>query len=349
MSEGRGTVRGMRFRVSLLFLFLAVVAGLGGYAVLSGAAAPAASAASGGGRPGGGPPAPLVVEFLDVGQGDAILVTSPAGKRMLVDGGPPEAGKRLAAALKRRGIRELDLAVLTHPHLDHLGGLRAAFRQAPPKLFLDPGIDHATRSYERLLEWLGRKQVPVALARAGRRIDLGGGATAEVLWPPADPPQRLDVNGRSVVLRVSLGEVAFLLLGDAEARTEALLLRGGAERLRARVLKVGHHGSKHGSASRFLAAVGASHAVIPVGAGNPFGHPSAGALDRLERSGATVHRTDRDGTVTFRTDGRGLEVHVEKGGGAVPGGPPGLPNGGRDTRGGVAPGGGPGPGTIRGG
>ncbi len=272
-------------------------------------AVPAASAAADG---------RLAVEILDVGQGDAILITSPTGKRVLVDGGPPEAGARLAAALARRGIESLDLAVLTHPHLDHLGGLRAAFRQAPPKLFLDPGIDHPVKAYERLLDDLGRRKVPIHAAVAGRKIDLGGGAVAELLWPPAAPPQRLDVNDRGVVLRVSLGETAFLLAGDVGARTEVLLLRGGAERLRARVLKVGHHGSKNSSSTRFLDAVGAREAAISVGAGNPYGHPTESALGRLTASGATIRRTDLDGTISFVTDGREVQVRTGPEAGPVP-------------------------------
>jgi beta-lactamase superfamily II metal-dependent hydrolase len=262
-------------------------------------------------------PSGLSVEVLDVGQGDAILVTSPTGKRMLVDGGPPDAGPRLAAALARRGIRTLDLVVLTHPHSDHVGGLLAAIRQAPPRLVLDPGIDHPVPAYRRLLEELARRHVPVGRAVAGRTIDLGGGARAELLWPPPDPPERLGLNDRSVVIRVSLGEVAFLLVGDLEARAEALLLRAGANRLHARVLKVGHHGAKNSSSGRFLAAVGATHAAISVGAGNDYGHPTAAALARLAAAGLAVRRTDRDGTISFTTDGVALEVRAAPEGGVT--------------------------------
>ena len=261
-----------------------------------------------GGGPAAATPPGLLVEILDVGQGDAILITSPTGKRVLVDSGPPEAGARLAAALEKRGIEALDLAVLTHPHTDHAGGFRAAFRQAPPKLFLDPGLAHTAPAYRQLLRDLAKRKVPVRDARAGRTIDLGGGAKAEILWPPERPPKRLDINDRSVVMRVSLGEVAFLLTGDIGARTEALLLRDGAERLASRVLKVAHHGSRHSSSGRFLAAVGAAEAPISVGAGNPFGHPTPEALSRVGASGATIRRTDRDGTIAYVTDGRALSV-----------------------------------------
>lgn len=254
----------------------------------------------------------LVVEFLDVGQGDAVLVTSPTGKRMLVDGGPPSSASKLIAMLRERGVEGLDLLVMTHPHLDHLGGLRAVVERATPKLFLEPGVTHTIPQYGQLLEALEKKGVPLKIARGGRSIDLGGGARADVLGPtePLLDGTRSDPNANSVVLRVVFGTTSILLTGDSEADTEQRLLGAGVE-LGSTVLKVAHHGSKYSTTDAFLREVRPKIAVIPCGAGNDYGHPHKPLLDRLSRAGVDVLRTDLDGTVKVVSDGKKLQLFTE--------------------------------------
>jgi beta-lactamase superfamily II metal-dependent hydrolase len=255
----------------------------------------------------------LRVDFIDVGQGDAALVTSPTGKTVLIDGGPHEASAALVAFLRARHAGPLDLVVLTHRRADHLGGLPAVVSTLGARLYLDAPTPHPGKEREHLMQSLDVARVPVHDATPGRRIDLGGGAAITLLGPP-EPPitgSRSDVNANSVVLRLDFGETRFLFMGDAESTTERRLLAERAD-VRARVLKVAHHGSSFSSTARFLAAVRPEIAVVSVGAHNDYHHPAPGTLRRLEATGARVLRTDVDGTVTIESDGHALRVSVAR-------------------------------------
>ncbi|MDQ7850539.1 MAG: DNA internalization-related competence protein ComEC/Rec2 [Armatimonadota bacterium] len=285
--------------------------------------------------PGSLGPRLLVVSVLDVGQGDAILVQSPSGRVLLVDGGgevelpgrlrgdaAASSGEampartdvgmqRVVPALRRLGVRRLDVIVLSHAHEDHVGGLPAVLQNFSVDLVLEPGVPHASPSYARFLELVRQRRTAYALARQGQRIDLGDGAAAHVLWPPEDGERRgaaEQVNARSVVARLSFGRFSVLLTGDIEAETEAALVHSGG--LQSTVLKVAHHGSRTSTTPLFVDAVHPVYAVISVGRGNFFGHPHAQTLRTLEQRGIRVYRTDRDGAVILRSDGRWLAVET---------------------------------------
>jgi beta-lactamase superfamily II metal-dependent hydrolase len=265
--------------------------------------------------PSSGSAAELTVTFFDIGQGDAALVVSPTGKRVLFDGGPPEAGERLLAALLRHHVEQLDLVVLTHPHADHLGGLKRVVGALPVRMFLDAAYPSTSPGYTGLLSLLGSRGVAVKQATAGRQIDLGDGAQLTLLGPPSPwlTNTRSDVNANSVVARLSWRGRTALFTGDAEPETERWLLTrpagtsaqgggmAGGESLAAELLKVAHHGGKYSSTTPFLQAVAPRLAVISVGAGNDYGHPTAEALGRLAAVGARVLRTDQDGEVNVRS------------------------------------------------
>jgi competence protein ComEC len=265
-------------------------------------------------------PGDLVITVLDVGQGDSILVQSPGGAAMLIDGGGDLDGRpsgydvgahRVVPALRRLGVRALDVVVLSHPHEDHAGGLVAVLKNFRVDLVLDAGVPHPAPSYVALLKEIERSHIPYRLARRGMHLDLGDGVSVTVLHP--EEPLLLgtgsDPHLNCIVLRVAYGDITVLLTGDIEAPIEWKLLDGGDD-LRSTVLKVGHHGSETSTTPEFLDAVRPAVAVISVGAWNPFGHPRRRTLDALDAAGAAVFRTDRHGAISLTTDGRRLWVRT---------------------------------------
>jgi competence protein ComEC len=255
----------------------------------------------------------LRVSVLDVGQGDAILIQTPSGHNVLVDGGP--SGSRLLRELSDQlpsGERDIDLVVLTHPQDDHVGGLPSLLERYDVRQALSGPRSNSSGAYAAWREGLAERGVPLLLAGPGTSADLGDGVSLEVLAPPESGfPEGEDVlNENSVVLRLVYGEVSFLLTGDLGFAGERSLLRSGAN-VGATVLKVGHHGSDGSSSREFVEAVSPIIAVISVGAENTFGHPSPST--RIQLAGIPVLRTDVNGRVVFKTDGRGLWVSTGRG------------------------------------
>jgi competence protein ComEC len=247
----------------------------------------------------------LTVTFLDVGQGDAILIEGPQGHRVLVDGGPGE--EAIMQALGRRlplDDRRIDLVVLTHPQLDHFGGLPAVLERYDVRAVLASPLEGETAAYHAWREAARRSAIPYDEASAGQTVDLGDGARLHVV---SAPRRASDPNEASVVIKLRMGLASFLLTGDTGPAAEASLLHSGAD-LRATVYKVPHHGSATSASAEMLAAVRPLVDVISVGKDNPFGHPAAGVLERLD--GDALFRTDRQGDVSVSTDGRRLWVRT---------------------------------------
>jgi competence protein ComEC len=257
----------------------------------------------------------LHVTFLDVGQGDAVLITTPQGQQVLVDGGPsPQA---LTSALGREmpfWDRTLDLVIMTHPDLDHITGLAEVLDRYNVGGWLDNGSDSGSPLLESCKSRLDRAKVPRTQVEAGARLDLAQGIELEFVSPP--PAQTADTeptsNERSLVLRVSWKQVSFLLTGDIGADTEQMLVESAAP-LNSTVLKVAHHGSEGSTTREFLRIVDPRFAVLSVGADNRSGHPAQATLQRLsERPDLTVLRTDLQGTVDFSTDGSSLWLRTQR-------------------------------------
>ena len=271
-------------------------------------------------RRAGAPHDSLRATFLDVGQGDAALVDLPDGDAILIDGGgivgsPVDTGIRvIAPTLRDRRRSRLAAVILSHPHPDHFTGLVSGLDAADVGALWDTGQgerEGTQGGYAALLALMRRRGVPIVRpdTLCGGR-DLGG-ARVEVLAPCPGPSPDRGPNDNSLVVRIAYGKRAFLFVGDSEHEAEGDLVRLGANRLRADVLKVGHHGSRTSSTPAFLAAVAPAYAVISVGLRNRFGHPHPRTLEALHNAGVSVFRTDQDGAVTAWTDGERLLVRSE--------------------------------------
>lgn len=243
--------------------------------------------------------APFTLTALDVGQGDALLVRAP-GATVLVDTGVPDAD--VVRLLRREGVGRLDLLVVTHAHLDHVGGAADVLAALPVDVvWMHPvpdGLDVVAEHHATLRE-AERRAVPIRGPPPGAVVRIGS-LVLEVLGPPPGRPYdwtRSELNNMSIVLRATVeGVGSVLLAGDAEREAQADLLARWRELLRADVLVVPHHGSRT-SDPAFLTAVGAHTAVISAGRDNRHGHPHPAIVAVLEDAGMRLHRTDRDGTV----------------------------------------------------
>jgi competence protein ComEC len=268
-------------------------------------------------------PGKLELTAIDVGQGDSLLVVSPQGAAMLIDsgggftrfgaserrGGPDPGEEAVSPYLWSRGFQKLDIVALTHAHQDHIGGLTAILENfRVGHLWIGREV---SSSAQAALENLARsKHVPIEHEHSGQAREWDG-VNMQVLWPDLSPEDGAasPKNNDSLVLRLTYGRRTLLLPGDVEKQAEYEIMAETAEEgLRADVLKVGHHGGKNSTMEYFLARVRPQLALISAGAENPYGHPSAEVLERLESVGVRVLRTDRDGAIHVLTDGERLEV-----------------------------------------
>ena len=254
------------------------------------------------------PEGTLAVHFIDVGQGDSILVRTDEAD-MLIDAGPNSAAETVVAYLSAQGVETLDYVIGTHPHEDHIGGLDAVIRAFDVRQVLMPRLQADTRTFEDVLDAIAEKGLKITAAAAGQSYALG---TARfTVLSPAEGETYENTNDNSVVLRLEGGGSTFLLMGDAEQPVEQALLGQGAP-LAADVLKVGHHGSSTSTSAAFLAAVQPAYAVIQLGAGNSYGHPHAETLSALADAGTVVYRNDESGTVIVRAQDGAITVETER-------------------------------------
>ena len=265
----------------------------------------------------------LELTILDVGQGDSLLVVSPRGRTLLIDGGGAFAGfpgreehggtdpgeEAVSPYLWSRGYQKLDVVALTHAHQDHLGGLTAILNNfRVGRLWI--GREVASPALARLEELARAKKIPIEHEIRGQTFAWDG-VEGEFFWPgtPSAGLAPSAKNNDSLVLRLHYGRRTILLPGDAEKEAERAILSEHSEtELQADVLKVGHHGSKNSTMPDFLATVRPRTAIISSGDDNPYGHPSPELIDRLAGAGVRILRTDRDGAVHVLTDGDRVEI-----------------------------------------
>jgi beta-lactamase superfamily II metal-dependent hydrolase len=291
------------------------------------------------------PSGELQVHVLDVGpiEGDSILIISPAGKSVLIDAGDAGKGKVVLDALKRYKVDHLDYFIATHPHPDHLGGTDEVLNGIKVANMIDNGVDLSTPApaapaaktskgkvatppppppkkskvktvngfFDEYQSALKKNGAQYEKAQPGKKYDLGGGAILTVLGPtePFFTKEQMkaggnDTNANSIVLRLDYGDFSMLFMGDAESQTEERMLSKDLD-LKARVIKIAHHGSKYATSENFIKRVQPEAAIISDGAWNRYGHPAQVTLDRLKAANAKVFRTDLQGEVTLTTKGKG--------------------------------------------
>jgi competence protein ComEC len=257
----------------------------------------------------------LHVLFLDVGQGDCVLVQSPTGRTVLIDGGPDgQTTCTLIDSHRPFWDRSIDVVVTTHPHVDHLGGLLSVVERYDTGVLLEPAISGDSLMSEEWRRRLGTHDCSSLCVSAGYEVLLGDGTRLEVLNPGNELQLRTsdDLDNNGVLIRLTYGAVSFLLTADIRAEGERQLVHLLGPQLHSQVLKVPHHGSGTSSTEQFVAAVGPQVAVISVGEGNAYGHPHEDVLSRLRTLGVHVLTTQDCGTVEFITDGQELWVSTEK-------------------------------------
>lgn len=247
----------------------------------------------------------LDVYFIDVGQGDSTFIRTPEGSTILIDGGEAEQGANVLSFLQGLGVNKLDVVIATHAHADHIGGLITVVENMDVDAVYMPKALHNSKTFERFVLAVKEKGLKFKPAYAGVEIPLEG-VNARFVGPTEKEAYE-DLNNSSAVLRLVYGEVGFLFTGDAETESEEEMLSSG-QRLRAQVLKVGHHGSTTSTSEEFLEAVSPEYAMISCAKDNKYGHPHDEIVERLKARGVSIYRTDEYGTVHVICDGKQIEV-----------------------------------------
>ena len=244
----------------------------------------------------------LTVTFLDIGQGDSILVETPDGVQLLIDGGPDGTVLRRLTEELPWFDRTLDIIVGTHPDKDHIGGLVDVLARFKVNQIITTENTGDTMVAATFQNALVSERVPVVMVRAGQVYQIGASTTLTI-FSPANNPVMLESNTASIVAKLSYGEIDFMLTGDAPSSIEEYLVKTYGKQLESEVLKLGHHGSKTSSSGIFLDTVQPIHAVVSTAKDNTYGHPFPAVVEAVESRGITLINTASVGSVTFETNG----------------------------------------------
>jgi len=249
----------------------------------------------------------LKVYFLDVGQGDAILIDSPTHRQVLIDGGKNrQVLSKIAQALPF-GDKSIDVVIGTHPDADHIGGLPEVIARYDVGLIFEPGVESDNNIDDELKRRIRDKNIPSLIARRGMVLNLGDGVRLTILFPIQDV-SNWETNRASIVAKLEYGDISFLLTGDSPIGIEDVLMKINSRILDIDVLKLGHHGSRTSTSLKFSQATTPEYAIISAGKDNSYGHPHQEVLNNLASVGAKILNTAESGTIKFETDGKTLKV-----------------------------------------
>jgi len=250
----------------------------------------------------------LIIDFIDVGQGDSILIRQ-GEHAMLIDGGTTECKDDLLNFLKQENVNYLDYIVGTHPHEDHIGSLDDVVNTIDFNEILFPKVTTTTKTFENLVIAVQNKGKKFTAPQVGKEYSLGE-AKFVILAPNSGNYQSL--NDYSIVIKMSYGQNSFLFTGDAESVSEKEILNLGYD-IKADVLKIGHHGATTSTTQSFLDAVNPKYAVISCGKNNSYKHPTKTTMEKLSQKKIKVYRTDEQGTIELVSNGKDITFNVEPG------------------------------------
>jgi competence protein ComEC len=247
----------------------------------------------------------LLVNFIDVGQGDSTLIEFPNGETCLIDGGPRSSSEDLINFLKTRKIEKIDYLIGTHPHEDHIGGLPEVLKNFKVEKVYLPNKTANTVIFEDLLKEIEKNDLKIIVGKSGLNIADRDGIKFDIIAPNNE--NYPNTNNYSIVTKIVYKDFSLLVTGDAERESELEMVERGYD-LKSKVLKVGHHGSSTSSTSEFLEKVNPDYSIISLGKDNSYGHPHKEVLERLKQINTKVLRTDELGTIVIKTDGKNIEI-----------------------------------------
>lgn len=241
----------------------------------------------------------IIVHFIDVGQGDSILIQVNS-KNILIDAGPKASENMLSSYLKQQKISKLNYVIATHPHEDHIGGMPYVIKHIAVGAFYAPKVTINTSYFSDMVSALKSRKLKINIIKPGNCINLGKNTNFEFIAPNNSKYENL--NNYSAVIKITFGNTKFLFTGDAEKLSEQEILDSGYD-ISCDVLKVGHHGSNSASSYDFLSKAAPKYAVISCGKNNEYGHPHKQTLTSLNKLKCTVYRTDLNGSIVFISNG----------------------------------------------
>ncbi|MCT2534409.1 MBL fold metallo-hydrolase [Aquibacillus koreensis] len=247
----------------------------------------------------------LQVHFINVGQGDSMLIETPEGKNILIDGGPPAAGDKVVNYLKQQDITTLDLVIATHPDIDHIGGLVEVIKQVEVKNIVDSGKLHHTLTYFEYLKQIKQQKIPTTIARESGEKEIEPELSLQVL---NDYGIFKGNNESSIAIQLSYKEIDFLLMSDVETKQEMEMIK--KYDLESEIFKVAHHGSDTSTSEKLLEEVRPEKAILSYSVENDYGHPVGATVDKLLEAGATIYSTARSGDIVIGTDGYNYRVEI---------------------------------------